>query len=136
MSCFKLIPNTYFQYAPRDHHFCQMSVGYKEPLFIASTRSELFDFTEFIGCCGGLLSLFIGFSVLSFVELIYFVTLRLFCTLRKEEKDEQSNNVVITRQNELNWLTFLIKQIYIYVENSNLHGVNYIGDQTRHWVER
>lgn len=39
--------------------------------------------TDFVANCGGLLGLFMGVSVLSIVEALYFCTLRLSCNLRR-----------------------------------------------------
>lgn len=41
-----------------------------------------YTLTGFLAVCGGLLRLFLGISVLSIVEFIYFCTLRIFCTAR------------------------------------------------------
>lgn len=40
----------------------------------------------FLANTGGLLGLFMGFSVLSIVEILYFTSLRPFCELRKQKK--------------------------------------------------
>lgn len=48
-------------------------------------RKESFTYTEFFAVCGGLLGLFLGGSVLSIIELIYFFTLRLFFNVRKSK---------------------------------------------------
>jgi amiloride-sensitive sodium channel len=44
---------------------------------IALERSEIFGFLDFIGNCGGLLGLFMGVSVLSIIELVYYFTIKL-----------------------------------------------------------
>lgn len=59
-----------------------MSIFFKDTQFIATHRSELFGTTDFLANCGGLLGLFLGMSVLSLVELVYFFSLRLFCNLK------------------------------------------------------
>lgn len=51
--------------------------------FIPSQRNELYGITDFIANCGGLLGLFTGFSLISLVEIFYFVTLRFACNIRK-----------------------------------------------------
>lgn len=61
--------------------FSNMSYAYimlffKEDQFIALKRAELFGITDFIASCGGLLGLFMGVSLLSLVEIIYFCTIR------------------------------------------------------------
>jgi hypothetical protein len=44
---------------------------------IAIERSEIFGLTDFAGNCGGLLGLFMGVSVLSIIELLYYFTVKL-----------------------------------------------------------
>nr|XP_012222920.1 PREDICTED: pickpocket protein 28-like [Linepithema humile] len=45
--------------------------------FTKYVKNELFGFIEFLSSTGGLLGLFLGFSFLSFMEIIYFLTLRM-----------------------------------------------------------
>lgn len=61
-------------------------VFYKLEQIMTSARLEFHSTTAFIANAGGLFGLFMGASLLSFVELIYFFTLRLFCTKRTEAK--------------------------------------------------
>lgn len=60
----------------------RLSIFFKENQFITSKRSELYGQTDFLANCGGLLGLFMGVSLLSIVEVIYYCTLRLWCNLR------------------------------------------------------
>lgn len=60
----------------------RLSIFFKENQFITSKRSELYGPTDFLANCGGLLGLFMGVSLLSIVEMIYYCTLRLCCNLR------------------------------------------------------
>ncbi|XP_069695430.1 pickpocket protein 28-like isoform X2 [Periplaneta americana] len=60
-----------------------VSIYFKDKQFITSQRSELYGTTDFLANCGGLLGLFLGFSILSLVELVYFFTLRLCCNIRR-----------------------------------------------------
>lgn len=70
-------------------------IFFTENQFMTSKRSELFGTTDFLANCGGLLGLFMGVSLLSIVELIYFCTLR-FCgnsimekfRIKKPQKEE------------------------------------------------
>jgi Amiloride-sensitive sodium channel len=61
-----------------------LSLLFKEEQIFSSKRSELYGQTDFIANCGGLLGLFMGVSLLSIVEVVYFFTLRLICTLRMQ----------------------------------------------------
>lgn len=65
-----------------DTKFSKLIVQFKEAEFIAMKRSELYGLTDFIANCGGILGLFMGVSILSFVELIYFVCIRCLSTTR------------------------------------------------------
>jgi acid-sensing ion channel, other len=60
-----------------------MDIGFRENQFIALKRSQLFGKTELLAHCGGLLGLFLGFSFISILELIYFCTIRVFCNVRR-----------------------------------------------------
>lgn len=60
----------------------RLSIFFKEHQFITSKRSELYGQTDFLANCGGLLGLFMGVSCLSIIEVIYYFTLRLGCSLR------------------------------------------------------
>lgn len=66
----------------------RLSIFFKETQFITSKRSELYGQTDFLANCGGLLGLFMGVSILSIVEIIYYLTIRLCCnlTMRKKRK--------------------------------------------------
>ena len=57
-------------------------------------RVERYTVSDFLAVCGGILGLFIGFSALSFIELIYYPFLRLYWMvwrMRKEDNEQQSN---------------------------------------------
>lgn len=45
--------------------------------FIGLVRSELYSQTDFLTICVGVFGLFMGISVISLVEIIYYFTLRL-----------------------------------------------------------
>ncbi|KAJ0178602.1 hypothetical protein K1T71_005377 [Dendrolimus kikuchii] len=72
-----------------DIKYSRIVVFFQQPEFVSMRRSELFGKIDFVANCGGLLGLFLGFSVLSIVEVIYFVTLRLWCSLRRDLKQEK-----------------------------------------------
>lgn len=58
--------------------------------FITSERNELYGQTDFWANCGGLLGLFTGFSFISVIEILYYLTLRLVCNIRKFGKKHWS----------------------------------------------
>lgn len=61
----------------------RVTIFFKEQQFITSERNELYGSTDFLANCGGLLGLFMGFSFLSLLEIIYFLTVRLWFNLKK-----------------------------------------------------
>lgn len=74
--------------------FARLSIFFKEAQFITSKRSELYGPTEFLANCGGLLGLFMGVSLLSIVEIVYFCTLRLICNLRMRNERRRKASIV------------------------------------------
>lgn len=67
----------------------RLKIFFKTGEFITLKRSELYGPTDFFASCGGLLGLFMGVSLLSIVEVIYYATLRLCCSLRIRLTAEQ-----------------------------------------------
>lgn len=63
--------------------YVRIFISFKDDQFFSSRRSELYAKTDFIANVGGILGLFMGVSLLSIVEMIYFSTLRLGCNLRR-----------------------------------------------------
>ncbi|XP_061382293.1 pickpocket protein 28-like isoform X1 [Danaus plexippus] len=53
--------------------------------FMRFTKEEVFGLTEFLSNTGGLLGLCLGFSMMSLVELLYYLTLRALCVARKNK---------------------------------------------------
>lgn len=72
-----------------DKKLTKMSIFFKEEEFHVSKRSELYSGFELVGTIGGLLGLFMGISVLSVLELIYYFSLRLFCISRMQKIEEK-----------------------------------------------
>ncbi|KAF5300619.1 hypothetical protein FQA39_LY11080 [Lamprigera yunnana] len=64
-------------------HFSRLGVFFKELQFLSVERNELYGITDFLSNVGGLLGLFIGFSVTSLIEILYFCTLRMWCNHKK-----------------------------------------------------
>ncbi|XP_075168272.1 pickpocket protein 28-like [Haematobia irritans] len=64
-----------------DQKWSQLLIYFKENQFITSKRSELYGITELLANFGGVFGLFMGFSILSIVELIYHFTLRLWSNM-------------------------------------------------------
>lgn len=74
-------------------HPARLSIFFKENQFITSKRSELYGPTDFLANCGGLLGLFMGVSLLSIVEIIYFCTLRFCCSIRRKRIVKKNHRI-------------------------------------------
>lgn len=61
-----------------------MRIFFNKKQFISSKRSKLYGQTELLANFGGLLGFFLGISLLSFVEFVYFFTLRTFLLVRRK----------------------------------------------------
>ncbi|KAK4874126.1 hypothetical protein RN001_013486 [Aquatica leii] len=64
-------------------HLSRLRIFFKDLQFMTSERNELYGQTEFWANCGGLVGLFTGFSFISFIEILYYCTLRFVCNVRK-----------------------------------------------------
>ncbi|CAG9833089.1 unnamed protein product [Diabrotica balteata] len=62
-------------------HMSSFQIYFKSNQFVTMERNELFGITDFLANFGGLLGLFVGFSLLSLIEIVYFLTLRIFCNV-------------------------------------------------------
>ncbi|XP_050298544.1 pickpocket protein 28-like [Anthonomus grandis grandis] len=78
----------------------QIEIYFKSSTFIPQERNGLFGLFDFLSNVGGLLGLFIGFSLLSMVEFIYFLSLRIICNLKlyhtwygKPESPQNRSNI-------------------------------------------
>lgn len=84
--------NLFFSFA-----LSSLIIYFKNNQFITSKRHELYGPTDFLGNFGGLLGLFTGFSILSLMEIIYFLTVRIICNIKLygnwsgREKDLEKN---------------------------------------------
>ncbi|ALC49619.1 rpk [Drosophila busckii] len=64
----------------------RLSIYFKQSQFITSKRSEIYGITDFLANCGGIFGLFMGFSILSLVEILYHFTLRFIANLKQVTK--------------------------------------------------
>lgn len=91
------------KFVPDGFRIIKITVLFKDQQYFASLRSELYGTMDFMAACGGILSLFMGISLLSVIEIIYFATIRLTCNLRKRnlaKKRMLAQQNVLNRQND------------------------------------
>ncbi|KAL4709034.1 hypothetical protein ACJJTC_005895 [Scirpophaga incertulas] len=82
----------------KDLMYAHVMIFFKEPQFITSRRSELYGQTDFLANCGGLLGLFMGFSILSVVEILYFLTLRICCLICRKKSKERKASIALAKE--------------------------------------
>lgn len=65
-----------------------LTISFKDNEFVSLKREEMYTTTNIVSTCGGLLSLFMGISLLSIAEIIYHCTIGFGCKLatRKSRK--------------------------------------------------
>lgn len=76
-----------------------MHIYYEQNFFRSNSKEELIGFTEFLSNTGGLLGLFLGFSVVSLIEIFYFLTFRPLCAQKKQKGKKNNLNSKKLRRN-------------------------------------
>jgi hypothetical protein len=103
-----------------------VKVLFESRLFFPIVLKQQLTVLDFISYCGGSLGLFLGFSLVSAVELLYFFTLRAICQRKISRKVfpfSQADNQE--------------KDIFLEVmENSSIHGCNHAIAKNRHFLEK
>jgi hypothetical protein len=111
-----------------DHKMWEESIRilFKTASFFPKVLQQQLTTIDFISYCGGSLGLFLGFSAVSSIEIVYYFTLRIIFLKKQQAKvadispePKKSNNYLIES-----------------VENSSVHGCNQIVMEKRHWIER
>ncbi|XP_056643405.1 pickpocket protein 28-like [Diorhabda sublineata] len=59
--------------------FSRLKIYFKDDKFFSYEKSEMYGLFDFISNFGGLLGLFTGFSLLTVAEIIYFMSVRMWC---------------------------------------------------------
>jgi uncharacterized membrane protein len=75
----------------------QLLVFFESASFFPFLLQQKLGFLEFSGYCGGSLGLFLGFSVLSAVELAYFFSVRMILRKKTSNRVEENTNTMQTR---------------------------------------
>ncbi|XP_017840244.1 pickpocket protein 28-like [Drosophila busckii] len=70
----------------------RLSIYFKQRQIITSKRSEIYGITDFLVNCGGVFGLFMGFFILSLVDILYHFTLRFIANLKQVTKVDNSSH--------------------------------------------
>jgi hypothetical protein len=104
-----------------------INIIYKYPDFFPLILQQQLTTLDFVSYCGGSLGLFLGFSLISAIEIVY------YCTLRILFRSRQSMRVVSEEaSDEPEKKSYLAEAI----GSSTIHGFNQITSKNRHIAER
>lgn len=79
---------------PNDsNHQARLAIFFRDQQVETIKRTEVYTYSDFLAVCGGLLGLFLGMSVLSLIELIYYSSLRWYWAARREREQNALQQV-------------------------------------------
>lgn len=64
-----------------------VTISYHEAEFTETRRRELFSRTDVVANVGGILGLFLGFSIISFAEFLYFFSIHPYLEHRQKKRN-------------------------------------------------
>lgn len=91
-----------------------MNIEYLTWPIIRYKREVLFGWVDLLVSFGGIAGLFLGFSLLSGVEIVYYFTLRAFCMLYKNRVNTSSLSNRLLKYFDQNFLLILLFQDELY----------------------
>jgi Amiloride-sensitive sodium channel len=100
--------------------------------FFPHILQQQFTLIDFISYTGGALGLFLGFSVLSFVEILYYFSVRVVCFRLTKRKVSSSGKMDGKKSKADKSRKFLLS----FYQNSSIHGLNQMSLSHRHVCER
>jgi Amiloride-sensitive sodium channel len=103
---------------------------------MTAERREQYSRTDFLANCGGLLGLLMGISVISFVEIVYFCTIRLWCNLKLPNVTISDQTEVVRIERTNRYVKILKELIADYSSKTTIQGVNYVADTNLSLAER
>jgi hypothetical protein len=105
----------------------KLQIFFKSSNFFPFILQQKLTPLDLASYCGGSLGLFLGFSALSAVEFLYYLTLRLICMRRQRRRTATD-----FAKEEIQKKNLLVE----YLEYSTIHGFSQIGMKKRHFIER
>jgi hypothetical protein len=106
-----------------------MEVLFISPQFFPFILQQQLTVIDFLSYCGGSLGLFLGFSLISAVELAYYFTLRVLCVKIQRNIVEPEESGVSDRVNQKDCMADIM-------ESSTIHGFNQVAKEKRSYFER
>lgn len=99
-----------------------LKISYKSRQFVGLKRTEHYTKIDFLANCGGLLGFFVGASILSIIEIIYYFILRLPCSLRFHGQYYRNRTNKIAPSDARKYFHKKLKygsshQVYVHISN-------------------
>jgi hypothetical protein len=104
-----------------------LEIFFKDSEFFPLIFQQQLTTLDFVSYCGSLMGLFLGFSVISAIEVVYYFTLRIFCAKKQSKKVTPLE--VTSEPSQDSYLTEVL-------QNSSIHGFNQTAKSNRHIFER
>lgn len=79
----------------------KIRIHYKNKKVLTLKRSEFYGEAAFLASCGGFLGLFMGFSILSLVEIFYFSTIRVLCNYLMRKKVFDKSELILVKESKM-----------------------------------
>jgi hypothetical protein len=106
-----------------------MEVYFISSQFFPFILQQQLTVIDFLSYCGGSLGLFLGFSLISAIEIVYYFTLRVLCVKSQRNRVEPEESDVSNRVNQRSYLSKMM-------ESSTIHGLNQVAKENRSSFER
>jgi ABC-type Fe3+-siderophore transport system permease subunit len=108
----------------------EILVNFKNSQFYPLILQQQFTVLDFVSYIGGALGLFLGFSVLSFFEILYYFSIRIVLSFKQNQKVESEVRVIDHKS------SIIYQFCFDFFENSSIHGMNQIIMRKRFPIER
>jgi Amiloride-sensitive sodium channel len=118
------------------YEYTQLNIYFKENQIMTSERRERYGSTDFLANCGGLLALFLGISIISFVEIIYFCTIRLWYNLKNPNDIIHDYIETDDPRTGHGYLKIVKNLIVDYFSKTSIQGVRFVADTKLSLIER
>jgi hypothetical protein len=104
-------------------------IRFNSQFFLQFFRKQQFNILNFISFVGGILGLFAGFSAISFIELIYWFTVRVVL-LNFGRRNREIRPIDVNLHDHENGIS-LMKYFKNFFDESSIHGLKYVSGFTK-----
>lgn len=112
-------------------HTSRILVFFKYPDFFPNILKQQLTTLDFISYCGGALGLFLGFSAVSAIEIVYYFSVRIWFD-RKQHTKVSSFNESNATSDDSSSNNFLVQ----VMNSTSIHGFNHVARPKRTFSEK